>query len=94
MPKRVKAIQISAVVARTTRAELDRMSETTGLKKAYIVEMALLHHFQAMTEIPPNVVIPPRLTVDRESMELIADRLAHPREPTAALRALMKPCGD
>jgi hypothetical protein len=35
--------------------------------------------------------VPRRITVTRESMEMIADQLANPKEPTPALRALMKP---
>lgn len=80
--------QISAVISEGTHSLLDAYASAHGLKKAHLVEQALLHHLQALDELPPDLIVPPRLVVSRQSGEKILDRLAHPRPPTPAMRAL------
>lgn len=81
--------QISAYISEATKLEVERYAEAHGVKKGYLVEEALLHHLQALRELPADIVIPPRLTVTAESFEGVAKLVKKPRRPTKALRALM-----
>ena len=87
------AVQINARVSETIRNLLERESRATGIKKEFLVEEALLHHFQALHELPADVVIRPRLVITPETAKSILEHLEEPR-PTPALRALMKQHGD
>jgi hypothetical protein len=82
--------QISAFISATTKARLERYTEGHGLKKGAFIEAALLHHLQALEELPLNVVIPPRVVISAASYDLITSMIDHPPEPTAALSALMR----
>lgn len=73
-----KQARISAVVSRETKDLLERLVRATGLKKGYVVEMALRHHLQALQELPADAIIPPRLVVTRQSGEEILKRLSSP----------------
>jgi hypothetical protein len=84
----VPTTQISAHISESTSAELDRYVEARGLKKGYVIEQALRHHLQALRELPSDAIIPPQLVVSTEAAEHLADRIAKPRKPTAAMRAL------
>lgn len=80
--------QISAFVSDETRNRLDQYVEANGMKKAAVVERALLHHLQALEELPADIVIPPRLVVKSASFQRILERLGAPGEPTEAMKAL------
>lgn len=82
--------QISANVSEETSKQIDAYSQAHGVKKGYLVEMALLHHLQALREIPTDVIIPPRVVVTEESMLKIADLLEQAPAPTPALKNLMR----
>ncbi len=86
----MSTLQISAHISPTTKRELERYAESRGLKKGYVIEDALLHHFQALRQLPEDVVVPVRLVVTPESFEKVAERVQRPRKPTAAMRRLMK----
>ena len=81
--------QISAHISDETRKLLEAFVRTHGVKKAYLIETALLHHLQALRELPADVVIPPRLVVTRKSGDAIREVLTPPQEPTPAMKALM-----
>jgi hypothetical protein len=84
-----KDTQISAQISETTRELMERRVRQTGVKKGHLVEQALLHHLQALDELPVEYIIHPRIIVSRkagEEMVLQADSA----EPTAALSALMR----
>ena len=83
-----KSVQISAVVSEGTKARLERLTQASGLKKAWIIETALNHYLQALAELPADVIIPPRLLVDRKTGERIVGRMAQPAAPTQAMREL------
>ncbi len=53
-----------------------------------MIEQALLHHLQAMDEIPDKVVIPPRLLVTSTSGERLLKRLESRDAPNRAMRKL------
>jgi hypothetical protein len=83
------ATQISAYISDATRKQVERYAEAHGVKKGYLVEEALLHHLQALRELPADIVIPPRLTLTLESFEMVVALVKKPRKPTKALRALL-----
>jgi hypothetical protein len=64
--------QISAYISDSTREEVERYVEAHGLKKGSLVEEALLHHLQALRELPQDIVIPPRIRVSRRSFQRVA----------------------
>lgn len=84
----VKTVQISAVVSEGTKARLERLTRASGLKKAWVIENALNHYLQALDALPGDVIIPPRIIVDRETGARIADRIDKPAGPTKAMREL------
>jgi hypothetical protein len=81
--------QISAYISESTKQRVERYAEAHGVKKGHLVEEALLHHLQALHELPADVVIPPRLTVTAKSFDKVAKLVDKPRKPAAALRDLM-----
>ena len=85
--------QISAYVSRETKDLVDRYALAHGVKKGHLIESALLHHLQALQEIPADVVIPPVITVTRASGEALLARLDKGGQPTPAMRELMSPEG-
>lgn len=88
--------QISAYISEATKREVERYAQAHGVKKGHLVEEALLHHLQALRDLPADIVIPPRLTVSAKSFEAIAERVKKPPKPTKALRDLLagKPVDD
>jgi hypothetical protein len=53
--------QISASISDETRERLERYVRARGVKKGFVIEQALLHHLQALSELPEEVVVPARL---------------------------------
>lgn len=82
--------QISAYISDEAKAALETYVKQRGVKKAYVIEEALLHHLQALREIPEDVIIPPRLVVSEKSMREIADHLNSDEEPSQDLKALFR----
>jgi hypothetical protein len=81
--------QISAIISTTTKDRLERYTEAHGLKKGAFIEEALLHHLQALDELPVDLIIPPRILLDPESFEQVAALVRTPPPPTEALTALL-----
>ncbi|HEX5751084.1 MULTISPECIES: hypothetical protein [Archangium] len=81
--------QISAYVSETTKELVERYVEAHGMKKGRLIEEALLHHLQALRELPADLIIPPRIVVEQKTFERVAALTRRPRKPTKALRALM-----
>ena len=86
----MSTVQISAHISPATKRQLERFADARGLKKGYVIEEALLHHLQALREIPDDVVVPVRLVVSPASFSEVVERVRQPRRPTAAMRRLMK----
>ncbi|MGQ0721818.1 MAG: hypothetical protein ACT4PE_09630 [Candidatus Eiseniibacteriota bacterium] len=84
-----KETQISALVSRATKELLERYARATGVKKGYLVEQALLHHLQALQELPADVIVHSKLTVTRKSGQVILEQVDK-GTPTDALRTLMR----
>lgn len=83
-------VQISAFISAATKDLLEKHARASGVKKGHVVEMALLHHLQALRELPADVIIPPRLVVSKEEGERLLGRIEKPGRPTKAMRELMR----
>ena|SRR5260221_291873 len=84
-----KETQISAIVSETTRDRLEKHVRATGVKKGHLVEQALLHHIQALEELPADVIVHPRIVITRRSFEKVVEQMEKAK-PTQALRNLMR----
>jgi tRNA pseudouridine-54 N-methylase len=84
-----KETQISAIISQTTRERLEKHVRASGLKKGHLVEQALLHHLQALEELPADVIVHPRIVVTRQSFEKVLEQMEK-AQPTQALRELMR----
>lgn len=84
-----KETQISAIISETTRKRLEQHVRATGVKKGHLVEQALLHHLQALEELPADVIVHPRIVVTRKSFEKVVEQI-ETAKPTRALRDLMR----
>ncbi len=82
--------RVSAFISDSTRDALERYAEAHGLKEAFLIEEALLHHLQALRELPLDVIIPARLVVTSGSGQTILSRVEKPRRPTKAMRELFR----
>ena len=80
--------QISATVSNETKASVESYSHKSGIKKSFLIEDALLHHLQALKEIPQDLIIPIRIELTDSSMQQLLDNLE--AEPTPELKALMQ----
>ncbi len=80
--------EISAVVSEETKARMGRHVRATGVTRAHLVEQALLHHLQALDEIPQDIIVPVRVVLSRESAERVRDLTFHPPAPTEAMQRL------
>lgn len=81
-------VRISAAVHPSIKSRLDRLARATGLEKARIIEAALSHHLQALDELPTDVIVPPRIVVNRETGKRLLQRIANPSPPTEAMNEL------
>ena len=81
--------QISAYISEATKQQVERYAEAHGVKKGHLVEQALLHHLQALQELPADVITHPTLVITRASGEAILKQIES-AVPTDALRDLMR----
>jgi hypothetical protein len=81
--------QISAYISEATKDKVERYVKAHGVKKGHLIEQALLHHLQALTEIPADVIIPPRIVLTAESFARVVESIRNPPKPTPAMKALM-----
>ena len=81
--------QISAFISQTTKRLVERYAEAHGVKKGHLMEEALLHHLQALRELPADIVIPPQLVLTPKSLGRVLKLVKNPRKPNKALRDLM-----
>ncbi len=91
---RQKQPQISAHVSEGTKLKLDRISQSRGLRKAFVLEQALLYHFRALEELPEEAFTPPRLVLSRNSFEKIVEMVNKPTSPNTAMQELMNGVSD
>lgn len=82
--------QISAFVSAETKAEIERYTRATGVKKNHLVEEALQHHLLALRELPQDIIVHPRIVVSAASGKKVAKAVGtRGAKPSAKLRALM-----
>jgi uncharacterized protein (DUF1778 family) len=81
--------QISAHISLEVKERVERYAAAHGVKKGHLVEEALLHHLQALHELPADVIIPPRIELSEESFDRVVELVERPRRPSKALRDLM-----
>lgn len=84
----MSSTQISAHISKETKSQLESYVKRHGVKKAFLVEEALLHHLQALREVPEDIVVPTRLVLTEESMKQLADLLETKKQAPQALKAL------
>lgn len=82
--------QISAYISATTKRQFERYADAHGVKKGHLIEQALLHHLQALHDLPADLVIPPRLVLTAGSFKQVAAHLRRAKKPTKAMRDLMR----
>ena len=82
----MKDTQVSAEISESTKELLERYVRRAGVKKGHLIEQALLHHLQALDELPVEYIVHPRIVVSRKA----AEQLLSGRAPTPALRDLMR----
>lgn len=82
--------QVSAYISEETKAQVEAYVKSRGVKKAYLIEQALLHHLQALRELPEDLIIPSRLVLTKEAMTQIAERIASEDQPTEGLKTLFR----
>jgi len=82
--------QISATISAATKEELDRFTESHGLKKNFVVEQALLFFMKARRELPDEALIPARIVLDDAAFDRIAATVEQPPSAPRALRELMR----
>lgn len=85
-----REIQLSAVVSPSVKQILDRHVRATGVKKAHLIQEALLHHLAALDALPGDLVIPVRIAVSAKSAAAIAERSGGTPKPGKKLRKLLK----
>jgi predicted DNA-binding protein len=84
----MKTTQISARVTLETKQRLERYVRATGVTRAHLIEQALLHHLQALEDLPADIIVPARVVLTRESAERVRDLISHPPAPTEAMKRL------
>jgi len=82
--------QISAFISKETKSKVDSYVNARGIKKAFLVEEALLHYLQAVKEIPEDMIIPTQLTLSPQAIIDVINELNQNKEPSAALRSLLQ----
>lgn len=80
--------QISAHISADTKARLERYVRNTGITRGYLVEQALLHHLQALEDLPSGCIVPVQVVLTEKSARQVLDLVNQPPEPSAALRRL------
>lgn len=81
--------QVSAYLSEATREQLERYAKAHGVKKGHLVEEALLHHLQALRELPADIIVPPAVELTARSFDEVSKLIKKPRKPTKAMKALM-----
>jgi hypothetical protein len=85
----MKETQISAQISESTRQLMERHARRAGVKKGHLIEQALLHHLQALDELPSEYIVHPRIVVSRETGAALL-RAKLPARARAALRDLVR----
>ncbi len=91
---RQKKTQISAHISEGTKSKLDHISQTRGMRKAFVMEQALLYHLRALEELPEEAFLPPRLVLSQNSFGQLIEFIGNPPLPTKTMQELMDGVSD
>ena len=80
--------QISAHISSIAKERLERYARASGVTRSRLIEEALLHHLQALEELPADAIVPARVVLTRKSAEQVRKLLAHPPAPTEEMKRL------
>jgi predicted DNA-binding protein len=80
--------QISAHISEETKARLERLVRRTGQTRGRLVEEALLHHLQALEQLPTDVLVPARIVLGPQSAERVREMITRPPEATEEMKRL------
>ena len=80
--------RISANISVETKERMEQYARAHGVRKSHLIETALLHHLEALDEIPADILIPPVLELSRNTAGRLLQRLEDPPAPTPAMKAL------
>jgi predicted DNA-binding protein len=80
--------QISAHIAEETKERLDRFVRRSGQTRTRVIEDALLHHLQALEQLPADVLVPARVVLSAESAAKVRDAITRPPKPTKHMKRL------
>jgi hypothetical protein len=69
---------------------LDAYTLKRGIKKSFVIEQALRHHFLAAEEIPEEFIVPPVLRVNTEGLRAIVAQPEAKDARTPAMLELMR----
>ncbi|MEI7704896.1 MAG: hypothetical protein WCK73_09885 [Deltaproteobacteria bacterium] len=86
----MKDIQVSAQISESTRELMERYVRRAGVKKGHLIEQALLHHLQALEELPGEYIVHPRLVVSRKTGAAMLREAGAAESTPGALRDLMR----
>ena len=81
--------QISAFISESTKELVDRYVYAHGVKKGHLIEEALLHHLQALRELPADLIIPPSIELTDESARMVIAMMESEEGPTPAMLDFM-----
>jgi len=80
--------QISAHVSASTKALIEQYVRENGVTRGHLIEQAILHHLQALKELPPEAIVPTRVVLTEESARLVRELSSHPPRPAPDLSRL------
>lgn len=80
--------QISAHISMSTKELVDEYVKQHGVKKAHLIETAILHHLQALQEVPIDVIIPPKIVISQRSGNQVLKKLEESPNPTPTMKKL------
>lgn len=81
--------QISAHVSESTKLKLDHLTRARGLRKAYVVEQALLYYFRALEELPEEALLPARVVLSASAFQQVLDMIENPLPPSPEMLELV-----
>jgi hypothetical protein len=82
--------QVPASISRVAKVQLDSYAQAHGVSKSRVIEDALLHHLNALRQLPADVIVPPRLVVTAKTSQKIIARIKRPSRPTKAMLKLFE----
>ncbi len=78
--------QVSGYISEETKASFEAFAKKSGQKKGFILEQALLHYISVHEELPDDIIIPPSITITKDTFDSV---VSTEKPPTKALKKLM-----